>query len=60
MDQTGLLGTEIILQETGNQGRTGHRLTDWEDDVQSTHALGPLRVRSAGNISQDCEGEGRR
>lgn len=31
--QNGLPGTEVILQEAKNQGRTGHRLTDGEDDV---------------------------
>lgn len=60
MDQNGLPGTEVILQEARNQGRPGHRLTNGEDDVQGTHAPGPLRVRSAGNVAQGCGREGRK
>ena len=33
VDQNSLPGAEVILQEARSQGRTGHRLTDGEDDV---------------------------
>lgn len=57
---TGLLGAGVILQVARNQGRAGHKLTNGEDNVQSTHALGLLSDSSASNVAQGCVGERRK